>query len=83
MSIDCSKETKKKTHKEAKMSLIASDTAQVEENGTVAIPINIESKLLSTEQGMYVATYVHIEHTYVFTVCTYYVGVCLQHITKM
>ena len=38
---------------EAKMSLIASDTAQVEETGTVAIPSNVESKFLSTEQGMY------------------------------
>ena len=35
------------------MSLIASDTAQVEETGTVAIPSNVESKFLSTEQGMY------------------------------
>ena len=35
------------------MSLIASNTAQVEETGMVAILSNVESKILSTEQGMY------------------------------
>ena len=62
MLIDHLREMEKRSNNETKPS---SDAAQHEENGTITIPINVESNVLSTDQG--IATYVYVR-TYV---CTY------------
>ena len=47
------RETEKRSNNEAKPSSSTTDAVLDKESGTVAIPINVELNILSTDQGTY------------------------------